>query len=75
MDAHEREYAGAVAGMNEARGWHDTQNTPPTVGDLMHGTFPCGEYWTGKVEYILAGRLHINTGRCWVTVSEKYQAN
>jgi hypothetical protein len=66
MDAHEREYAGAVNGM--------TQHTPPpsqepAVGDTISGV-AAGRRFTGQVEWIGDdGRIAVNIGGGWVYVS------
>ena len=49
-DAHDREYAGAVAGFRETAGWIDTTNTTPAVGDFVSGLTK-GRRWSGHVEW------------------------
>lgn len=62
MDAHEREYAGAVAGMQEAAGLE-----VPAVGDFISGRTG-GKAWSGHVEWVDGTRVCINVGGAWVYV-------
>ena len=50
MDAHQNEYAGAVAGFRESAGWKDTTNTTPSVGDFVSG-LTAGRRWSGHIEW------------------------
>ena len=63
-DAHDREYAAAVAGMQ------DTYGTPqPTlaVGDFISG-MSAGKRWSGRIEWIDGDRITIDVGGGWLAV-------
>jgi hypothetical protein len=66
MDAHEREYAGAVAGMLEAAG---REVSLPAQGDFVSGK-TAGKHWSGHVEWVEDdGKfMCINVGGGWLTV-------
>jgi hypothetical protein len=63
-DAHEREYAGAVAGMNEMYG---TAKGLPAIGDFVSGC-TCGKRWSGHVMTAEPGRLAIEVSGAWIVV-------
>lgn len=66
-DAHNSEYLGAVAGMQ------DTYGTPqPTLaaGDFISG-MTAGKRWSGRIEWIDGDRLTIDVGGGWLAVSAK----
>jgi aspartate 1-decarboxylase len=63
-DAHENEYAGAVAGMNEIYG---TAKSLPAVGDFISGC-TCGKRWSGYVLTAEPGRLAIEVSGAWIVV-------
>ena len=67
MDAHNREYAGAVAGFRESAGWHDTQNTTPAVGDFVSG-LTAGRRWSGHVQAIEGDRMVVDVDGAWLAV-------
>jgi hypothetical protein len=67
MDAHDREYAGAVAGFRESAGWQDTQNTTPAVGDFVSG-LTAGRRWSGYVQVIEGDRMLVDADGVWLTV-------
>jgi len=70
-DAHNNEYLGAAAGMQETygNGCNDTTNTPPTLaeGDFVSG-MTCGKRWSGRIEWIDGDRLTVNVGGGWLAV-------
>ena len=70
-DAHDREYAAAVAGMQDTygTGWHDTSNTPHAVGDFVSG-LTRGRRWSGHIEcFTDDGRtMVVDVDDSWVTV-------
>jgi hypothetical protein len=70
-DAHDREYAAAVAGMQETygTGWNDTSNTPVAVGDFVSG-LTAGRRWAGHVEWFSddGKSMVVNVDHSWVTV-------
>jgi hypothetical protein len=68
-DAHDREYAGAVAGFRESAGWNDTQNTTPAVGDFVSG-LTAGRRWSGHIEWFSddGKTMVVNVDHSWVTV-------
>ena len=68
MDAHQREYDAAAAGMQETYGWHDTGNTLPAAGDFVSGV-TSGKHWSGHVEwYSDDGTVVVNVDHAWVRV-------
>lgn len=67
MDAHAREYAGAVAGMQECSGWHDTGNTP-AVGDFVSGLTK-SRRWSGHVQAIDGSSMLVDVDGAWLMVS------
>lgn len=67
MDAHAREYAGAVAGFRESAGCHDTTNTP-AVGDFVSG-LTAGRRWSGHVQTIDGNRMVVEVSGAWLIVS------
>jgi hypothetical protein len=64
-DAHNSEYLGAVAGMQETYG-----SPQPTlaVGDFISG-MSAGKRWSGRIEWIDGDRITIDVGGGWVAVS------
>ena len=65
-DAHDREYAGAVAGMQ------DTYGTPQhehAVGDFVSG-LTAGRRWSGVIEWFSddGKSMVVNVDHSWVTV-------
>jgi hypothetical protein len=68
MDAHDREYAGAVAGFRESAGWHDTSNTTPAVGDFVSG-LTAGRRWSGRVQAVEADRIAVDVDGAVLSVS------
>jgi hypothetical protein len=65
-DAHDREYAAAVAGMQDTYG---TGSTPTlAVGDFISGK-SAGKRWSGRIEWIDGDRITIDVGGGWVAVS------
>jgi hypothetical protein len=71
-DAHDREYAAAVAGMQDTygTGWNDTTNTQPTlaVGDFISGK-TAGKQWSGHIEWFSDdASIVVNVGGAWVRV-------
>jgi hypothetical protein len=66
MDAHEREYAGAVAGMLEVAG-RPANRQIPADGDFVSGT-TAGKTWSGHVEWVSPPLMCINVGGAWVYV-------
>jgi hypothetical protein len=72
-DAHEREYAAAVAGMQDTygTGWTDTNNTPPNlaVGDFVSGV-TAGKQWSGHIEWFSEDDacVVVNVDHAWVRV-------
>lgn len=70
MDANHNEYLGAVAGMKDTYGWHDTSNTQPTlaIGDFISGT-TAGKQWSGHIEWFSDdASIVVNVGGAWVRV-------
>jgi hypothetical protein len=69
MDAHQNEYAAAVAGMQDTygTGWTDTQNTTPAVGDFVSG-LTAGRRWSGRVQAVEPGRMVVEIAGAWLVV-------
>jgi hypothetical protein len=69
MDAHDREYAAAVAGMQDTygTGWTSTSNTTPAVGDFVSG-LTAGRRWSGHVQVIDGDRMLVDADGVWLTV-------
>jgi hypothetical protein len=69
--AHENEYLGAVAGMQDTygTGWSDTGNTLPAVGDPVSGITK-GKQWSGHVEWYSDddATVVVNVDHAWVRV-------
>lgn len=67
--AHENEYLGAVAGMQDTYGWRDTGNTQPAVGDFVSGITK-GKRWSGHVEWYSDddATVVVNVDHAWVRV-------
>ena len=68
-DAHDQEYAAAVAGMQDTygNGWNDTTNTPLAIGDFISG-LTSGRRGSGRMEQIDGDRLTIDVGGGWLAV-------
>lgn len=64
MDAHENEYAAAVAGMQETYG---ASKNLPAIGDFVSGC-TCGKRWSGYVLTAEPGRLAIEVSGAWIVV-------
>ena len=66
MDAHNAEYAAAVAGMQDTYG---TPKTLPAVGDFVSG-ITAGKRWSGHVEWYSddGTTMVVNVDHSWVTV-------
>ena len=69
-DAHDREYAAAVAGMQDTygTGWRDTTNTPYAVGDFVSG-LTAGRRWSGHVQAVEDDRMVVDVDGAWLSVS------
>lgn len=68
MDAHAREYAGAIAGMAETYGRkHDV-----AVGDFVSG-LTAGRRWSGHIEWFSEDDacVVVNVDHAWVRVPVK----
>jgi len=67
--AHENEYLGAVAGMQDTYGSGTT--TPPNlaVGDFISGV-TAGKQWSGHIEWFSEddGTVVVNVDHAWVRV-------
>lgn len=63
MDAHEREAAGAVAGMVETYG----PRPLPAEGSEVTGT-SCGRRFAGRVQSAEAGRVVVEIDGAWIVV-------
>jgi hypothetical protein len=66
MNAHDREYAAAVAGMAETYG----TRTPRTYadGDYVSG-ISCGKPWSGRIDWFHDnGDACIDVGGAWLSV-------
>jgi len=72
MDAHNSEYLGAVAGMQDTYGTGTT--TPPSlaVGDFISGV-TAGKQWSGHIEWFSEddGTVVVNVDHAWVRVPVK----
>jgi len=68
--AHENEYLGAVAGMQDTygTGWTDTSNTTPAVGDFVSGR-SSGRPWSGRVQVIEGDRMVVDVDGAWLSVN------
>jgi hypothetical protein len=68
-DAHDREYAAAVAGMQDTYGTAAT--TPPSlaVGDFISGV-TAGKQWSGHIEWFSDddASVVVNVDHAWVRV-------
>jgi hypothetical protein len=67
MDAHQNEYAAAVAGMQDTYGKPRQEHA---VGDFVSG-LTAGRRWSGHVEWIDGDRLTIDVGGAWLAVPAK----
>ena len=74
MDAHESEYAAAVAGMQDAYGKSSQETTPPSlaVGDFVSGV-TAGKQWSGHIEWFSEDDncVVVNVDHAWVRVPVK----
>jgi len=72
MDAHNSEYLGAVAAMQDTYGTVTT--TPPSlaVGDFISGV-TAGKQWSGHIEWFSEddGTVVVNVDHAWVRVPVK----
>ena len=72
MDAHNSEYLGAVAGMQDTYGTATT--TPPSlaVGDFISGV-TAGKQWSGHIEWFSDDddSVVVNVDHAWVRVPVK----
>ena len=66
MDAHDREYAGAVAGFRESAGLAD--HHAHAVGDFVSGT-ALGRRWSGHVQAVDGTRMVVEVSGDWLVVS------
>jgi hypothetical protein len=61
---HENEYLAAITGMPE----HTPSPRPePAPGDFVSGE-TAGRRWSGRVEWIEAGRMTLDVGGAWLAV-------
>jgi hypothetical protein len=65
MDAHNSEYLGAVAGMQDTYG---TGTTTPAVGDFVSG-LTAGRRWSGRVQAVEADRMVVDVDGAVLSVS------
>ena len=69
MDAHNSEYLGAVAGMQDTygTGWTSTPNL--AVGDFISGV-TAGKQWSGHIEWFSDddATVVVNVDHAWVRV-------
>jgi hypothetical protein len=70
--AHENEYAGAVAGMQETYGTGATSTPTLAVGDFISGV-TAGKQWSGHIEWFSEddGTVVVNVDHAWVRVPVK----
>jgi len=66
MDAHEREYAGAVAGMQDNAGRLANRQIPAD-GDFVSGRTGTRN-WSGYVEWVHGQLMCVNVSGAWVYV-------
>jgi hypothetical protein len=68
MDAHNSEYLGAVAGMQDTYGTGWT--TPPSlaVGDFVSG-LTAGRRWSGRVQAVEADRMVVDVDGALLSVN------
>jgi hypothetical protein len=64
-DAHSREYAAAIAGMQDTYG----TPKPPAVGDFVSGV-TAGKHWSGHIEWFSDddATVVVNVDHAWVRV-------
>jgi hypothetical protein len=66
MDAHENEYAAAVAGMADHT-MPPAVPQEPAVGDYVSGV-TAGRSWSGHVEWVEGDHMCVNVGGGWLSV-------
>jgi len=66
MDAHDAEYAGAVAGFRESAGLADPN--APAIGDFVSGS-TLGRRWSGHVQAVDGTRMVVEVSGAWLVVS------
>lgn len=64
MDAHEREYAAAAAGMADQT---PSPSSLPAVGDFVSGVSG-GKHWSGYVLEVDERRLAVEVAGAWIVV-------
>ena len=69
MDANDREYAAAAAGMADHT-MPPALPQEPAVGDYVSG-MTAGRRWSGHVEWVEDGRMTLNVGGAWLAVPVK----
>ena len=71
-DAHDREYAAAVAGMQDTYGTGTTAPPSLAVGDFISGV-TAGKQWSGHIEWFSEddGTVVVNVDHAWVRVPVK----
>jgi hypothetical protein len=72
MDAHNSEYLGAVAGMQDAYGTGTTSTPNLAVGDFISGV-TAGKQWSGHIEWFSEddASVVVNVDHAWVRVPVK----
>ena len=72
MDAHNSEYLGAVAGMQDTYGTAATTTPTLAVGDFISGV-TAGKQWSGHIEWFSEddGTVVVNVDHAWVRVPVK----
>jgi hypothetical protein len=72
MDAHNSEYLGAVAGMQDTYGTGTTSTPTLAVGDFISGV-TAGKQWSGHIEWFSEddGTVVVNVDHAWVRVPVK----
>jgi hypothetical protein len=64
MDAHEKEYEAAAAGMAETYG---SPAPEPAVGDFVNG-ITAGKHWGGYVMEVRGGMVKVDVDGAWIDV-------
>jgi hypothetical protein len=69
MDAHNSEYLGAVAGMQDTYGTGTTSTPNLAVGDFVSGV-TAGKQWSGHIEWFSEDDacVVVNVDHAWVRV-------